>query len=112
MDEYNLLKLSIQSALIGAIPDNLFAVTCGMDHKRITIATYFDGALTDEEVRLARTLAREVAADFSDGHSVDGSCYSVQDSELRMLDFWAFLRAGRRSHQVGGYKPPRRLAAG
>jgi hypothetical protein len=111
MDDYDSLKVSIQSALVGEIPDNLFAVTCGMGHKRITVAAYFDGPVGDEESHLVRRVGTEVAADFPDDYSTEVHCYSMQQVELRMLDFWAFLRAStRRSANVA--KRAIRLAAG
>jgi hypothetical protein len=112
MDDYDLLKVSIQSALVGEIPDNLFAVTCGVGCKRIVIAAYFDSPVSVEESHLLRRIACEVAADFPDSYSVEERCYSLQQTELRMLDFWAFLRASspRRGSLVP--KSTGRLAVG
>lgn len=112
MDDYDLLKLSVQSALVGEIPDNLFAVTCGVSHTRISVIAYFEGAVGDEEWHLIRKLSTEVAADFPDGYSVQALCYSMQQTELRMMDFWAFLRASSPRRRAVASKSARPMAVG
>ncbi len=112
MDDYDLLRVSIQSALVGEIPDNLFAVTCGVDHKHLSVVAYFDGSVGDEEWRLIRKLSTEVVTDFPDGYSIDAQCYSMLQTELRMLDFWAFLRASSPRRRSMVSKAAGRMAVG
>jgi hypothetical protein len=112
MDDYDLLKVSIQSALVGEIPDNLFAVTCGVDRRRISVHAYFEGAVGDEEWQLMRRVSTEVATDFPDGYSMEARCYSMQQTELRMLDFWAFLRASAPRRRSVVSNSARRMAVG
>ncbi len=111
MDDYDLLKVSIQSALVGAIPDNLFGLTCGLGRKHIAVAAYFDGAVGEEESHLLRKVATEVVSDFPDSYSIEVHCYSMQQTELRMLDFWAFLRAGSRRRGTVAPSPITRMTA-
>lgn len=106
MDDYDLFKLSIQSALIGLIPDNLIAVTCGIRSKHLIIRAYFDGQISLELQELINALAKEVVADFPDNYTIEGHCLSVQDHPVHMLDFWAFLKAAppRKPRGVAGKK--------
>lgn len=92
MDDYDLFKLSIQSALIGVITENLVAVTCGIRSRHLIIEAYFDGSVTPDAHEVMHGIVKEVVADFPDRYTIEGHCHSLQDRPARMLDFWAFLR--------------------
>lgn len=96
MDDHDIFKLSIQSALVGTVTDKLYAVSCGIRRKHLVIEAYFDGFIRQEDQELARSITNEVLADFPAGYTAEHSCYSVQDVQPKMLDFWAFLRSDRR----------------
>ncbi|HEX8550856.1 MAG TPA: hypothetical protein VF681_04810 [Abditibacteriaceae bacterium] len=94
MDNINSrLKLSLQKALLGAITDNLYAVTAGFEGQWIRIDAYFTGDITAEDRDSISVAATEVIADFATDFMIDERCYSLlEHNSLKTLDFWAFLR--------------------
>ncbi|HYH00278.1 MAG TPA: hypothetical protein VD837_14180 [Terriglobales bacterium] len=111
MDDYDRLRLSIQSALVGSVTDDLVAVTCSIECKHLTIEAYFEGAVGPYELEFVRGITREVMAGFSDKYTSESRCYSIQQREPQMLDFWAFLRAGATGHRRAATTGPRLVAS-
>lgn len=92
-DAIRTLKLSIQSALVGEITDELYAVTCALDDKTIKIRSYYTGAIDSESTEPMRCVATEVLADFPENYTIDEEFLPIPvDEKPLMLDFWAFLR--------------------
>ncbi|PWJ89764.1 MULTISPECIES: hypothetical protein [Mesorhizobium] len=58
------LLLSVQRALLGAVPHNLRAVTCGWEGTEIKLRFVFDGEIAEETYDDARIAGTEVVADF------------------------------------------------
>ncbi|BAB51272.1 hypothetical protein [Mesorhizobium japonicum] len=58
------LLLSVQRALLGAVPHNLRAVTCGWEGTEIRLRFVFDGEIADEAYEDAWIVGAEVVADF------------------------------------------------
>lgn len=104
MDDYDLFKLSIQSALIGSVTEDLVAVTCGLAQKHLVIEAYFQNTTGPHEMEFVRGLTREVASGFPSSYTWESRCFSILQRDPQMLDFWAFLRAGvkRRKLDRGG----------
>ena len=92
-DPLRMLKLSIQTALLGEVTDRLIAVTCGLKERHIRVRAYVSGKVTEEDIERIQFVGTEVIADFPDGYKIDESVASVDDGEPEMLDFWAFVRA-------------------
>lgn len=92
-DELITLKCSIQRALIERVPERLVAVTCGLENRAITVMGYFVGPVMDSDVELISDIAGEVLADFPEDYTLDEIARSVADGPLRVLDFWAFMKA-------------------
>lgn len=100
MDDYDLLKVSIQSALVGSVTEDLVAVTCGLTRKHLVIEAYFENTAGPHEMEFVRGLTREVASGFPSSYTWESRCFSVQQRDPQMLDFWAFLRAGVRRRRA------------
>jgi hypothetical protein len=87
--------VSIQRALLGAVGDDLIAVTCGLAGTEIRINAYFSSQPSEESVEEIASVATEVIADFSEPYTIREMCYAIPpDHRLEGLDFIAFLRAG------------------
>jgi hypothetical protein len=86
------LQLSIQQALVGEVTDRLFGVTARIDGKCVQIRAYFSGKVGPVNIEQVSFLGAEVIADFPEQYKIAKSTLSLDDGELEMLDFWAFLR--------------------
>ena len=60
------LLLSVQRALLGAVPASLREVTCCWEATRITLRFVFDREIAAGDMENAQIAATEVIADFSD----------------------------------------------
>jgi hypothetical protein len=91
------LLLSLQRALLGAVPASLRAVTCDSDGTEIKLRFVFDGPIDPDSREAAHVVGTEVAADF--WHDVP---WTVSEdivrldhpADLRPLAFphWAYAR--------------------
>ncbi len=88
------LKLSIQRALLGEVTPRLVSVTCGIRGRVVRVRCYVSGQITDQDTERTSRIAGEVIADFPDGYLVEECCQSIENESERMLDFWAFRKAG------------------
>jgi hypothetical protein len=59
------LRLSVQSALLGAVPAALREVSCGWEGTEIKLRFVFDGKIDPDDIESARIVGTEVVADFS-----------------------------------------------
>jgi hypothetical protein len=64
----------------------------------VKITAYFLDCVTEEDRELIRCVGTEVIADFPEEYSIEESCLSIEESKLKMLDSWAFLRKGYSAH--------------
>ena len=60
------LLLSVQRALLGAVPASLREVTCGWEDSWIKLRFVFDGEIAAVDKESAQIAATEVIADFSE----------------------------------------------
>jgi hypothetical protein len=58
------LLLSVQRALLGAVPGSLRAVTCHWEETEIKLRFVFDGEIDDDDYEAAGIVGSEVIADF------------------------------------------------
>lgn len=86
------LRLSLQRALLGAVPSNMAAITAKIEGDLITIYAFFDGAVTEEEEEIVSVIGAEVIADFPAPFMIEEKCYSLTETLLQGLDFWVFMR--------------------
>ena len=92
-DAKRTLKLSIQRALIDAVTDDLYAVTCGIDGDNcVHIVSYFDGSVSDEGWDAMNAAAGEVIADFPENFRLEERYMDATQAQPICLDFWAFRR--------------------
>src|SRR5262245_34920181 len=92
-DQVRLLKLAIQTALLGEVTRNLNAVTCGVAGNDIKIVAFFDGPVSAEDIARIQAVGAEVIAEFPEGFTIEEASLSRDTTEPYMLDFWAFQRA-------------------
>jgi hypothetical protein len=105
MDDYDLFKVSIQSALVGSVTADLVAVTCGLTQKHLVIEVYFENTTGPHEMEFVRGITREVVSGFPSSYTWESRCFSIQQRDPQMLDFWAFLRAGINRRKPGKTGP-------
>ena len=91
------LMLSVQRALIGEVTANLAAVTAGYDHHCIRLVAYFFDRPAEDEVERFERVAAEVIADFTADYSVRTETHTLAEGPPKVVQFWAFLRAGVRT---------------
>jgi hypothetical protein len=89
------LLLSVQRALLGAVPHNLRAVTCDWEGTEIKLRFVFDGEIAEENYEDAQIVGTEVVADFP-------APWTISEDIVRLdypggmcpgaLALWAYLR--------------------
>lgn len=65
------LLLSVQRALLGAVPPSLRLVTCDLVSSEIRLCFVLDGPIRPEEEDRIRDAATEVIADFPAPYTID-----------------------------------------
>jgi hypothetical protein len=89
------LLLSVQRALLGAVPHNLRAVTCDWEGTEIKLRFVFDGEIADESQETAWIVGTEVIADFPAPWTISEDIVRLDHPHgLRpgALALWAYLR--------------------
>ena len=89
------LLLSIQRALLGAVPAPLRAVTCGWNATKITLQFIFDGEISEDDEEGARIAGTEVIADFPAPWTLTEEIVRFDypaDLRSRTLPIWAYAR--------------------
>ena len=66
-----LLLLSVQRALLGAVPAHLRQVSCGWNGEWLGLRFIFDGPIGGEATDAAQIVSTEVIADFPDGWMIE-----------------------------------------
>ena len=89
------LLLSLQRALVGAVPASLRAVTCDWDEAKVTLRYIFDGPVGPYDMDCMMAVGAEVAADFHDTRALDEQIVRVDHPaglERHFLRAWAYMR--------------------
>jgi len=93
METQTQLKLSIQSALLGEVTNDLVAVTACLKDQHIVLRFYYDKAIESDEIERAGAIGGEVIADFSAEYTIEEEVRQCTSrSDIEVLDFFAFLR--------------------
>ena len=104
------LLLSLQRALVGAVPASLRAVTRDSTETSITLRYVFDGPIDYDDEESMRVVGAEVASDFPPDVAIDEQIVrSDHPTGLtpHFLRAWAYMRKEEPTED-----PHRRLAAG
>ncbi|MEP6564349.1 MAG: hypothetical protein ABJB10_04375 [Mesorhizobium sp.] len=89
------LLLSVQRALLGAVPQNLRAVTCGWEGTEIKLRFVFDGEIAEATWDDARIVGSEVVADFAAPWTISEDFVRLDypnDMGPGALALWAYRR--------------------
>ncbi len=89
------LLLSLQRALVGAVPASLRAVTCDWDETKITLRYIFDGPASPYDTDALLAVGAEVASDFRDTVALDEQIVRVDHPAglaPHFLRAWAYMR--------------------
>ncbi len=65
------LRLSVQSALLGAVSAALREVSCGWEGTEIKLRFVFDGKIDPDDIESARIVGTEVVGNFSAPWTID-----------------------------------------
>lgn len=94
------LLLSVQRALIDAVPAALRSVTCGWDGTEIRLQFLFHGDISDDDEESASIAGSEVIADFPSPWTLTEEIVRFDhpaDLRSRALPLWAYARKERTS---------------
>ena len=89
------LLLSLQRALVGAVPASLRAVTCDWGETKITLRYIFDGPANPYDADTLLAVGAEVASDFRDTVALDEQIVRVDHPAglaPHFLRAWAYMR--------------------
>ncbi|WP_349312951.1 hypothetical protein [Brevundimonas subvibrioides] len=87
------LLLSVQGALLFAVPPTLRAVTCGWQGTEVKLRFVFDGTITEDDEEGARIVGIEVVAAFPSPWTLDEEIERLDhpaDLKPGALPFWVF----------------------
>ena len=85
--------LSVQRALLGAVPSNLRGVACSWDDKLITLRFIFDGPIDEDQEQEMYAVGADVISDFD--AAIDEQVMRVDSPQglgSYALRAWAYLR--------------------
>jgi hypothetical protein len=94
------LLLSVQRALLDAVPATLRAVTCGWAGTEITLQFLFDGSISEDDEESMRMAGTEVIADFPAPWTMAEEIVRFDypgDLHSRTLPLWAYARKEKTS---------------
>ena len=89
------LLLSLQRALVGAVPASLRALTCDWAETKVTLRYIFDGPVCPFDADAMMAVGAEVAADFRDTVALDEQIVRVDHPAglaPHFLRAWAYMR--------------------
>lgn len=99
------LLLSLQGALLGAVPPTLRSVTCGWEGTEIKLLFLFDGVISEHDEECARIVTTEVIADFTApwtiAEEIERRDYPA-DRRDRALPLWVYAR----QEAADGFRSP------
>ena len=87
--------LSVQRALVGAVPASLRAVTCDWSEATVTLRYVFDGPVHPFDADRMMAVGGEVAADLGYAFSLDEKVVRADHPEgldRHFLRAWAYMR--------------------
>ncbi|MEP6564002.1 MAG: hypothetical protein ABJB10_02620 [Mesorhizobium sp.] len=94
-DIRTMLLLSLQRALLGAVPHNLRAVTCGWEGTEVKLRFVFDGEIAEQDQEDAWIVGTEVVADFPAPWTISEDIVREDHPDslnLGALALWAYRR--------------------
>ncbi|QDP01562.1 hypothetical protein [Thalassotalea sp. PS06] len=86
--------LSIQRALLGAITENVRAITCGWDESTIHLKCIYYGEPSEEELDDLSCVETEVISDFPE-HEVEAKPLVLENGQSinsEILSVWVYRR--------------------
>lgn len=89
------LLLSVQRALLGAVPSRLRGVTCGWEGTEVKLRYVFDGEIDPDDQESTSCASTEVIADFPDPWTLNEDFVRLDyPSDLRPCahELWAYIR--------------------
>jgi hypothetical protein len=92
------ILLSVQRALLGAVPASLRAVACGADRSTIKIKFIFDGDIDPADYEAAQIVSTEVVADFAKPWTISEEIVRIDAPAILSnhgLEWWAYARRER-----------------
>ena len=93
LDRSNAVLLSMQRALLGAIPPRLRAVTVRFDDTRLHFDAFFEGAIRDEDHETMSEVETELIAGFPDEHQISHELIRLDPPALIPKDrAWVYFR--------------------
>jgi hypothetical protein len=92
LDLVTTLKLSLQRALLGAVSENIYAITADVKEKQIRIHAFYYREPSESELNDLSMVTTEVIADFPTGYKVDEQCFLKSLTDPIVLNFWVFMR--------------------
>jgi hypothetical protein len=93
-DQYRLLGLSLQRALLGEVSANVYAVGAGIVEHTIHVFAVYYVSPTDEEDDDFASVVTQVIADFPSPYTIEEASYIMPVELPKTFRFWAFLRKG------------------
>ena len=94
------LLLSVQRAMLDAVPATLRSVTCGWAGTEIKLQFLFDGSISEDDEKSMRMVGSEVIADFPSPWTITEQVARFDyPNDLRslVLPLWAYARKERTS---------------
>lgn len=101
------LLLSLQRALVGAVPASLRAVTCDWTDTTILLRQIFDGPIDPGDEEAMRIVGTEVISDFPPEVALDEQIIRIDHPASLASHFlraWAYMR--KEGPTDPPYKPP------
>jgi hypothetical protein len=87
------LLLSVQRALLGAVPPELRGVTVAWEGAIIRLRFYLDGPVSDEDRDAMQVVGSEVIADFPDATRIEEEILRRDAPQpMECLEAWAYYR--------------------
>jgi hypothetical protein len=87
--------LSVQRALLGAVPSSLRAVACDWTNDLIVLRFIFDGPIDEQDAESMNAVCTEVMADFPSPTGIKEEMiradYPIEVSRYALKD-WAYMR--------------------
>jgi len=94
------LLLSVQRALLEAVPPALRSVTCGWEGTEIKIQFLFDGEISEDDAESARMAGTQIIANFPSPWTLVEEierCDYPTDLRSRALPLWTYARKEKTS---------------
>lgn len=87
------LRLGLQNALLGRVPQSLTAVSVELDYDAVRVRYLFDRSATEQDKRLLSEAGTELIGEFSESYRIEEEFLVIADrSEMEHLSSLVFLR--------------------